>query len=343
MLFVFSGIEHERSKHDNLTERERFDNVNGQQLPHQVNDIQANPLLSMLSNMGMNIGVNSTLPMPNPIQQPPRHSIEFQAERLDMKQMLPQGVNVLSAEELEKHLRGSEPNIEGRNKSGQNLPIKDFDGVLHGPTEFHRPHGLIHPPPGFVPPTSDVAASAAASNMLASSLFPQLGLIGMSSPSLAHGNLPVQPPMIQPGNNFAGRFPSNEVVQNNYLPLNNISNGPFIHSSPFGLGLSIGGLGHIIGNQKPLDPLQHIGNDSRIDSRIYNSPEWNNLSTQHQTLDANLGPQPKRGSPDIPNQSTFSVPLNTLFNLTPSTDTETPTTNQNGQPTISAPWPPIRD
>ena len=276
---------------------------------------QPNPLLSMLSNLGMNVG-------------------EIDSSQ-SAKHLLPTGVNVISAEELEKRLRSPEPYNEATQRSAQNFNLSGEMAPLLGSEIFQRPPGLIHPPPGFLPPTPDTPLSNVAST-IPPSTFQQFGHVALPPPIFSPGNLHIQNPMFMSStNNITTRFPPTESLHNNLTTTANGSNGNFTHSSPFGLGLSIGGLEHMIGKQQSAESAHSSSNEiSNAGTMNYAPPAWNNFPGQQETA---------VGSPNSSTPS-YPIPLERLFNLHAIADQQLYPTSENSYTTsVSAPWPPNRE
>ena len=278
----------------------------------------------MLSNLGMDIG-------------------EIDSSR-SVKHLLPTGVNVISAEELEKQLRSSDEHIEARQRSAQNFTLPGEMAPLLGSDIFQRPPGLIHPPPGFLPPAPDTSLGNVAST-IPPSTFQQFGRVALPPPIFSPGNLHIQNPMFMSStSNIATRFPASETLHSNFLPTGNVSNGNFTHSSPFGLGLSIGGLEHMIGKQQSAETA-HSSSNEISNSRTINCapPAWNNFPVQQEVARANIDTHPGVGSPNSSTPS-FPIQLERLFNLHAIPDQQVYPTSENSHTTgVSAPWPPNRE
>ena len=316
-----------------------------QQGHHYPLDNQPNPLLSMLSNLGMNVGINSpgntlsnngSLPQQLPILS---HGIG-----LNMQQSLPQGVNVISAEELEERLRSSEDNTRFIETHAQNYPPNNSSRSLHGGAANNM-SGLINPPPGFTQPKPESVVGNLPSNIITPPIFPPFGLVGtpstVISPSAFHAQPHAHERIFRPSTNIAARFPLSEEHHNNLVTVGNNSTGNLIHSSPFGLGLSIGGLGHMLGRQpiNPPHPTSREGLSSNpTDSGL---SFWNHFPTNAQTPGANIDTNPNINSPNSSSiSSSFSFPLNNLFNLPPTDLPAHPTGENSHSASLSTPWPP---
>ena len=139
-------------------------------------------------------------------------------------------------------------------------------------------------------------------------------------------------------------FSAPESTQNNFLPMRNVSSGEYTHSSPFGLGLSIGGLEHMIGKQQSAESMQPASNEISNSSVLsYAQPIWNNFTAHQQTPRANIDTQPAVGSPNTSTPS-FPIPLERLFNLPLIPDSQVYTTGEESHTAaVSAPWPPNRE
>merc|ERR1719412_2870235 len=85
-------------------------------IEHQSNSSNhesSNPLLSMLTNLGMNVGgidVSPNVSAGGPITQ--QNAFTEVTTEWSMKNLLPNGANVISAEELENQLRSIGPSNE---------------------------------------------------------------------------------------------------------------------------------------------------------------------------------------------------------------------------------------
>ena len=199
---------------------------------------------------------------------------------------------------------------------------------------FSKTSELVHPPPGFLPPMIRNSLPNSSLN-LPSPALPQLTHI--SSQNLPHHNVSGQSQVISTAtNNHATRYPATE----HFLPMSNTSNETFVHSSPFGLGLSIGGLQHVIGNQHSLDSQQRPKTDYNNSNTMGYPLSSLNTIPSHLAPKANVGINPPVGSQQTP--GSFSLPLETLFSM-PPTETKLNTDNINTFTTVSAPWPPKRE
>ena len=338
--FIFEG-EQEILKYGNVAEPELLSSsFEHRGTEHSVNN-QANPLLSMLSNLGMNVGeINPTAVPSNNEMQHVRSSVDRHASDMNMKHLLSRGVNVISAEELEKQLRSSDRNDGITLTSTKSFPASEDSAILHSSAFVQRAPGLIHPPPGFIPPVADTSLNSIPSNIV-SSTFPQFGIVGMPPPVFSSSSVHSQPQLVMPQvNNLSTGFSASEGLQSNFLPMGNISNGHFIHSSPFGLGLPIGGLGHMIGKQHVSDASLPPTKEVSHSNANYMLPTGHFIPAQQQTPRANNDVHAHAGSPNSSSLS-FSLPVESLFS-TSNPQVHTLSGNSHAT-TISAPWPPNRD
>ena len=292
-----------------------------------------NPLMTMLSNLGMRVGETSS---PNsPRNEPLRKQTISTGLGVDAgeKHLLPNGVNVISAEDLENHLRNVDQ-IDQEIKAHQPT-FTNFDNILmkNGIMGFERTPELRNPPPGFLPPISGNLLPFSIPE-LPSSNIPQLRHM---SHNHTHSNLSAQSQLISaPGTNANVRFSTNEEFGRQFLPVNTSNNKTFVHSSPFGLGLSIGGLEHVIGKHQSMNsqqvPQHELINSSALS---YPLPSQNN----HQTPSANIDMNPVLTNPQ--SDGSFSLPLENLFAL--ASESQVTACNTNTVTTETAPWPPRRE
>ena len=293
-----------------------------------------NPLMTMLSNLGMRVGETSS---PNSSKS---ESLTKQTMSSGLglhneeKHLLPNGANVISAEDLENHLRNVDP-INQEIKVHQRTFPTNFDNniMTNGIMGFSRTSELANPPPGFPPPLP--------ANLLPfgipehpSSNIPQLRHMNHNH---THSNLSAQSQLISaPGTNANVRFSANEELGRYFLPVDTSSNKPFVHSSPFGLGLSIGGLEHVIGKHQSMNSQQAPQHELISSSAMsYPLPSQNN----HQTPSANIDMNPVLTNPQ--SDGSFSLPLENLFAM--ASESQVTACNTNTLTTETAPWPPRRE
>ena len=300
----------------------------------QTDTEEPNPLRSLLTNMGiMNIGNQS----PNHKLQPSLvDSNESMVPATQFRQSSLQ--NAVPADVLEKHLRESSTNAQNSFSEPILTTRNHHERSTHGPSDWQRQPGSINPPPGFLPTSHERRPTNSPSSTILSTPFPQFGIIGLSAPGpslQAHQ-------MIMPQENRMQRFSQPDVLRNSFLPLGNISNDNLVHSSPFGLGLPIGGLGHMIGRPQGIDAsLPHAIGASNPSTVNYPSHNWNNLTAQQQTPGASNGQRPVLGSPDFSEHSQFG---NNLFHLPFDCNLRAASNSDNDEAAkVSAPWPPNRD
>ena len=288
----------------------------------------------MLTNMGiMNIGNQSSN---HKLQPSLVDSNESMVPATHFKQLSLQ--NAVPADELEKHLMESGTNAQNSFSEPRLTTRNHHESSIHGPSDWQRPPGSINPPPGFLPTSHERRPTNSPSSSIMSTPFPQFGIIGLSAPGpslQAHQ-------MIMPQENRMQRFSQPDVLRNSFLPLGNISNDNLVHSSPFGLGLPIGGLGHMIGRPQGIDAsLPHAIGASNPSTVNYPSHNWNNLTAQQQTPGASNGQRPVLGSPDFSEHSQFG---NNLFHLPFDCNLRAASNSDNDEAAkVSAPWPPNRD
>ena len=312
-----------------------------------------NPLLAMLTNMGMNLGGTNFAPTPTtPVGALSQQNLlQSQGVGPNMQRLIPQGVNAISAEELERRLINSEDNSgytqAQQAKSYSALGIPD---TKHGATGFNT-GGLNDPPPGFSQPKPVIPVSGIPSTLMGSpALFPPFGLVGTPTiipPSTFHApNSSLERSFASPPNNLPPRFPLSEGLQQNYsLPVGNKVADNLIHSSPFGLGLPIGGLQHMIGAPGGFSPAH----STSVEGPPANAPDagislWN-FPSRPQTQADSISSQQTISSPTssfLSSPFSFPLPLNDLLNITPSTASDLPTasTNRQSNAQVLPPWPP---
>ena len=333
LSFIISETESKSTVHLNRATLENSPTSLEQQ-NNSSNYESHNPLLSMLTNLGMNVGGKDALPnVSNYGSTTQQNAFAEVTKDLSMKDLLPNGANVISAEELENQLRSSGPDNERIPAQRQVFP-SESERTTRDMLEFSRTAELVNPPPGFLPPMIRNSLPNGPLN-LPSSALPQLRHI--INPSHPHNNLIAQSQVITtPINNQATRYPVTEHL----LPMNNTNNKTFVHSSPFGLGLSIGGLQHVIGSQHSLDSQQQPKTD-HIHSNTMGYPlsSFDNIPS-HLTNNVNIGINAAVGRQQTP--ESFSLPLENLFAI-PATESKVNTDNINTFTTVSAPWPPKRE
>ena len=292
-----------------------------------------NPLMTMLSNLGMRVGETSS-PNASKSESLTKQTIStglgLDAEQ---KHLLPNGVNVISAEDLENQLRNVDPINQEIKAHQQTFTNFDNNIMKNGIMGFSRTSELTNPPPGFLPPLPG--------NLLPFSI-PELPSTNL--PQLRHmnhnhtrSNLSAQSQMISaPGTNANVIFSGNEEFGRHFLPVDTSNNKTFVHSSPFGLGLSIGGLEHVIGKHQSMNsqqaPQHELINSSAMS---YPLPSQNN----HQTPSANIDMNPVLTNPQ--SDGSFSLPLENLFAM--ASESQVTACNTNTLTTETAPWPPRRE
>ena len=144
-------------------------------------------------------------------------------------------------------------------------------------------------------------------------------------------------------NNMASRFPVSESLHNNLLPTGNVSTGNFTHSSPFGLGLSIGGLEHMIGKQQSAESSHSSSNEISNSGQMNYAPNaWSNFPVQQENARVNMDTHTSIGSPNS-SMPSFPIPLERLFNMHAIHDQVYPTSENSHTPGVSAPWPPSKE
>ena len=297
---------------------------------NSMTNVSDNPLMSMLSNLGMRVGA-TTPPKTSGFEFLQQHggTPELVSDS-GMRNLLPQGVNVISAEDLEKQMRNMNPINEESVTSVQPIPAR-HNGMNQSNIAYSRTSELVNPPPGFLPPMAGIQLPYSIPDL--SSNLPQFR--HMSNANNPHNSSNQSRIISAPGNtNF--RFPTVEGSSRHFAPIGNSNNETFVHSSPFGLGLSIGGLEHVIGKQhsinSPQPPKRELVNPSAMP---YPLPTWNN----HQTPRANIDMSPT--STNLPSDGSFSIPLENLFAITP--ESRVNTSSVNTLSTETAPWPPRRE
>ena len=322
----------------NLSNVERSSRYTENDQSNAATDDSSNPLLSMLTNLGMQVGeMNSTRPSdPKPLF----HQNSSTKRDLDstMKNLLPFGASAISAEDLENQFRNTGSINDKREICLMPLQTPDIPRMNNSANAIERTTELVHPPPGFLPPMSGNQLPHNVTNLSGSSV-PHL--MNLANPVNPHNNLSAQSQVIStPGNINALRFPAAEGATRHFLPTNNSNSGTFVHSSPFGLGLSIGGLEHVIGKQHPPDSHQKHQSDLLNSSRMSCPyPSWSNLPN-HQTPRANIGMNSACDNPST--QATFSLPLEQLFAIA-SNESKANNSNVYAPTTDAAPWPPRRE
>ena len=288
----------------------------------------------MLTNMGiMNIGNQSSN---HKLQPSLVDSKESMVQATHFKHLSLQ--NAVPVDELEKHMRESGTNAQNSFSEPRLTTINHHERSVHGHSDWQRPPGPINPPPGFLQTSHERRPTNSPASSIMSTPFPQFGIIGLSAPGpslQAHQ-------MIMPQENGMQRFSQPDVLRNSFLPLGNITNDNLVHSSPFGLGLPIGGLGHMIGRPQGIDAsLPRASGASNPSTVNYTSHSWNNLTGQEQTPGASNGQRPVLGSPDFLEHSHFG---NNLFHLPFEFNLRTESNSDNDETAkVSAPWPPNRD
>ena len=324
--------------HQNLSNAERSSRSTENDQSNASSDDSFNPLLSMLTNLGMQVGEMNSPRSSDP--KPLFHHDTSTKRDLDssMKSLLPFGVSAISAEDLENQLRNTGSINEKRERCIMPLQTPDSPRMNNSVNTIERTTELVHPPPGFLPPMSGNQLPPNITNLSGSSI-PHL--MNLDNPVNPHNNLPAQSQVSStPGNIHALRFPAAEGATRHFFPTNNSNSGTFVHSSPFGLGLSIGGLEHVIGKQHPPDSYQKHQRDLLNSSRMsFPCPSWSNLPN-HQTPRANIGMNSAFDNPST--QETFSLPLEQLFAIA-STESKANNSNVYAPTTDAAPWPPRRE
>jgi len=115
----------------------------------------------------MNVGgINSHgNELPNSGSLPQQLSLRPQGIGLTMQQLLPQGANVISAEELEKRLRSLEDNTRFTGTHAQNYPQNISAREMNGETTIQNMSGLINPQ-GFPQAQNDLAVHNVPRNII---------------------------------------------------------------------------------------------------------------------------------------------------------------------------------
>ena len=288
-----------------------------------------NPLMTMLSNLGMRVGETSS---PNSSKSESLEKQTISTGRvLDAreKHLLPNGVNVISAEDLENHLRNVDSINQEIETHQQTFTNFDNNIMKNGIMGFSRTSQMANPPPGFLPPIPGNLLPFSIPELPSSNL----PLLRHMNHIHTHSNLSAQSHLIStPGTNTNVKCSATEEFGSHFLPVDTSNNKTFVHSSPFGLGLSIGGLEHVIGKHQSMNqqaPQHELINSSAMS---YPLPSHNN----HQTPSANIDMDPVLTNPQ--SDGSFSLPLENLFAL--ASESQVTACNTDTLTTETAPWPP---
>ena len=277
-----------------------------------------NPLLAMLNNLGMNLGGTSNVlsTVPSVIESTPQ-SLYPPFVASTTRHLLPHGINAICAEDLERRLINSEETREMQtNQSKQNISFSKLQAEKSGTMESATY------PPGFSPTVAITSVSGTPSTIVPTpNMFSPFGLVASPSPIV---------PLI-PQNHFLSRspnlqgagFPLGEGLPSSTGPFGNSGPGNFIHS-PFGFGLPIGGLQHMIGATAQGNTATHPTLEgSSIANKSSTADSSASLATyfpnQVEVLGELNDAQQIENSPTstIPS-AFFPVQLNQLLNVTPS-------------------------
>ena len=131
--------------------RPRFEKSTEKDDDGSLSDL-GNPLMTMLSNLGMRVGETSSPNSSNSesfTKQTISTGLGLDAEQ---KHLLPNGVNVISAEDLENQLRNVDPINQEIKAHQQTFTNFDNNIMKNGIMGFSRTSELTNPPPGFLPP-----------------------------------------------------------------------------------------------------------------------------------------------------------------------------------------------